>query len=416
MSIYCCIDLKSFYASCECVERNLDPFSVKLVVADKTRGNGAITLAATPAIKKLGVKSRGRLFEIPKNIEYMIVPPRMHLYMEYSCRIYKIFLKFVAKEDIHVYSIDEAFFDLTPYLKMYKCSAKTLARRIIDEVYKETGITATCGIGTNLYLAKVALDILSKHSKDNMGFLDEDIYKETLWHHKPLTDFWMVGPGIAKRLSKYGIFDMYGVSRVNSNLLYKEFGLTAEYLIDHSNGKEPITIKDIKDYKSISNSISNSQILFEDYSTNNAFLILKEMVELNTITLASNHLVTNNISLYIGYSKDIVKGSHGSQTMLNTTNSYPLILDEYKILFKRIIKPNIPVRQIAISFNNVKDEFYEQYNLFVDQDKIIKDRNIQITLSDIKNKFGKNSVLKAMNMLPKATTIKRNTLIGGHNA
>ena len=412
---YLCIDLKSFYASVECVERNLDPFKVSLVVADKTRGEGAITLAATPKIKEYGVKSRGRLFEIPKNIEYEIAPPRMHLYMEYACRIYKIFLKFVSSEDIHVYSIDESFLDVTDYLKLYGKEARPLATEILKRIFEETGITATCGIGPNLYLCKVALDIFAKHEDDNIGYLDQDLYKQQLWHHKPLTDFWMIGPGYQRRLKKLGIDDMYGVAHINSKILYDTFGINAEYLIDHAVGEEPVTIKDIKNYHSQGNSMSNSQILFSDYCYEDAFLVLKEMVELNVLNLSDNHLVTNNISLFVGYSKDIIPPSCGSMTMLNTTNNYRLILEDFKKLFKKITHKDVPIRHIGISFNNVCDEYYEQYNLFVDQEEILKDRQLQHTINDIKHKFGKNACLKGMNLLPHATTRKRNTLIGGHN-
>lgn len=210
--IYLCIDLKSFYASVECVERDLDPFEINLVVADPTRGGGAITLAATPAIKQLGMPSRGRIFEIPKDIEYIIAPPRMNLYMVYPAKIYKILLKYISSNDIHVYSIDESFLDITPYLSLYNMNPKQIARMIIDDIYNTTGITATCGIGTNLFLAKIALDITAKQAKDNMRYLDEDLYKQPLWHHTPLTDFWMVGPGTSNRLAMLGINDMYGIA------------------------------------------------------------------------------------------------------------------------------------------------------------------------------------------------------------
>lgn len=272
--IYLCIDLKSFYASVECVERDLDPFKINLVVADPTRGGGAITLATTPAIKRLGVPSRGRIFEIPKDIEYIIAPPRMKLYMEYSAKIYKIFLKYISSDDIHVYSIDESFLDITPYLSLYNMNPKQIARMIIDDIYNTTGITATCGIGTNLFLAKIALDITAKHAKDNMGYLNEDLYKQLLWHHTPLTDFWMVGPGTSNRLAMLGINDMYGIAHYPEKILYKLFGVNAEYLIDHAWGREPVEISDIKAYKPKANSISNSQILFEDYNYKDAYLIM----------------------------------------------------------------------------------------------------------------------------------------------
>lgn len=414
--IYMCIDLKSFYASVECVERGLDPFKINLVVADPTRGKGAITLAATPAIKKLGIKSRGRIFEIPENIEYIIASPRMRLYMKYSAKIYRIFLKFISSDDIHVYSIDESFLDVTSYLKLYKMPAKQLAKTITNEIYKETGITATVGIGTNLFLAKVALDITAKHTQDNMGYLDEDLFKQTMWHHKPLTDFWMIGPGTQNRLASLGIYDLYGIAHCSEKILYKTFGINAEYLIDHAKGIEPTLISDIKAYKPAHNSISNSQILFEDYQYDDAYLVMKEMVESNVLTLTQKHLVTNHITLSIGYSKNIIKPSRGSLKITNTTNSYRILLAEFCALFKRIVNPNYPIRQIAISFGNVQDELYEQYDLFTNYEEIEKEKKVQTTLVYIHDKYGKNAVLKGMNNLDKATARKRNCLVGGHNA
>lgn len=414
--IYLCIDLKSFYASVECVERGLDPFKINLVVADPTRGGGAITLAATPAIKKLGVPSRGRIYEIPKNIEYITAPPRMTLYMQYSATIYSIFLKFISSEDIHVYSIDESFLDITSYMSLYNTTPKQLAKMILHEIYNQTGITATVGIGTNLFLAKVALDITAKHAEDCMGYLDEDLFKQLIWHHRPITDIWMIGPGTANRLAMLGIKDLYGVAHYNEKILYKLFGINAEYLIDHAWGREPTEISDIKAYKPSSNSISNSQILFEDYNYKDAYLIMKEMVESNVLQLAEKHLVTNHISLYVGYSKNCIKPSRGSRKITNTTNSYRILLEEFKLLYKRIINPNYPIRQIGISFGNVKDEIYEQFDLFADQEDIDKEKRVQEALVHIRNKYGKNAVLKGMNFYDKATQRKRNGLVGGHNA
>lgn len=414
--IYLCIDLKSFYASVECVERGFDPFQINLVVADPTRGGGAITLAATPAIKKLGIPSRGRIYEIPKNIQYIIAPPRMKLYMQYSARIYKIFLKYISSEDIHVYSIDESFIDVTSYLKLYNMSAKELAKTILDDIYSETGITATVGIGTNLFLTKVALDITAKHTADNMGYLDEDLFKQLIWHHKPITDIWMIGPGTARRLAQFGIDDLYGIAHFPEQQLYKMFGVNAEYLIDHAWGREPTEIKDIKAYKPSSNSISNSQILFEDYNYKDAFLVMKEMVESNVLSLTEKKLVTNHIALYIGYSKNIIKPSRGSCKITNTTNSYKILLQEFIDLYKRIINPDYPIRQIAISFGNVVNECYEQLDLFADYEDIEKEKRVQEALVSIKNKYGKNAVLKGMNLCDKATQRKRNGLVGGHNA
>ena len=414
--IYLCIDLKSFYASVECVERGLDPFDVNLVVADPDRGGGAITLAATPAIKKLGVPSRGRIYEIPEGIEYITARPRMHLYMEYSAKIYSIFLKHISSEDIHVYSIDEAFLDITSYLELYKMSPKQLARRILDDIYDETGITATVGIGTNLFLTKVALDITAKHTPDNMGYLDEELFRQQLWHHTPLTDFWMIGPGTANHLARLGITDLYGITQFPEFILYREFGINAEILIDHARGKETVEIKDIKAYQPKANSISNSQILFEDYNYKDAFLILKEMVDSNVLALTEKHLVSDHISLFIGYSKNKRKPSRGSTKITNRTNSYRILMEEFRLLYQKIVDLNYPIRHIGISFGNVRDEIYEQYDLFADVEEIEKERKLQQTLVDIRNKFGKNAVLKGMNYLDKGTARYRNTTIGGHKA
>lgn len=413
---YLCIDLKSFYASVECIERGLDPFKINLVVADASRGNGAITLAATPAIKKLGVKSRTRLYKIPKNIKYIIAQPRMRLYMEYSAKIYSILLKFISSDDIHVYSIDESFLDITPYLSLYKKTPNQIAKMIIDDIYHTTGITATVGIGTNLFLAKVALDICAKHQKDFMGYLDESLFRQLIWHHQPITDIWMIGINTARNLLEFNIKTLYDIAHYDPQKLYKRFGINAQYLIDHAWGKEPTEISDIKAYKPLKNSISNSQILFEDYNYQDAYLIMKEMVESNVYQLVEKHLVTNNISLFINYSKNYITPTRSSQKITNTTNSFQILLAEFKKLYKRIANPNYPIRQIGISFNNVKDELYEQFDLFTDIKKIEQEKKVQQTIALIKNKYGKNAILKGMNLYNKATQKKRNLLIGGHNA
>lgn len=414
--IYICIDLKSFYASVECVERGLDPFEVNLVVADPTRGKGAITLAATPAIKKQGVKSRGRIYEIPETVDYIIAMPRMHLYMKYAAKIYGIFLKYIAKEDIHVYSIDESFFDITSYLSLYHTTPKELALRIVQDVFDQTGITASIGMGTNLFLAKVALDILAKQSDDHIGFLDEGLFRQKLWHHQPITDFWMIARGTAQHLARLGICDLWGITRFPEEILYREFGINAEILIDHAWGKEPVQIQDIKAYRPKGNSISNSQILFSDYSCEDAYLILKEMVDIHTLRLVRNHLVTDHISLFIGYSKNIRKPSRGSCTITNRTNSYQILMEEYRLLFQRICDSRYPIRQIAITFGHLQDEIYEQWDLFADRSFLEKERKLQQTLLQIKDRYGKNSVLKGMNMLEAATARYRNNTIGGHRA
>lgn len=413
--VYFCIDLKSFYASVECVERGLDSMHTDLVVADETRGPGAITLAVSPSLKAKGVKNRCRLFEIPKGMDYICAKPRMKLYIKYSADIYGIYLKYISKDDILVYSVDECFIDATSYLKMYKLTPKALAKKMIDEVFKETGICATCGIGTNMFLAKVALDITAKHSSDNMGYLDEETFKKEIWHHKPITDIWNVGRGTSERLKKYNAYTLYDVSQMDEKILYKEFGVVAEYLIDHSHGKESCTISDVHNYTPKNNSVSNGQVLFEDYAYNDAFLVLKEMVELNVLDLVDKHLVTNNISLVIGYSKDVIKPTGGSKKLSGYTNSYKTLNEEFIELFKKTTNYHHLIRKINISFNNVKDERFKTIDLFTNEEEDQKERAVQDAILLIKKKYGKNSILKGMNLEEKATAKRRNTLIGGHN-
>ena len=416
MSKYLCIDLKTFYASVECVERKLDPFSTNLVVADETRGKGTICLAVSPKMKMLGVKNRCRLYEIPPNIKYIIAKPRMKKYIEYSANIYAIYLKYLAKDDIYVYSIDEAFLDVTNYLKLYKMNEIELAKTILKDIYNTYGLTATVGIGTNLYLAKVALDIMSKHTPTNIGYLDEELYKRKLWHHKPLTDFWQIGRGIEARLNKKRIYDMYDIAHTNPKILYKEFGVNAEFLIDHSWGRETCTIKDIKNYKTKNTSISNSQVLFEDYSFENARLVLKEMVELNSIKLVEKNLITDTIGLYIGYSKNIINSTGGSMKLANYTNTYSDLMAYFLKLYDSITNKTVPIRRIGVSFNRLVSDEAQQLSLFENQEKITKERKIELAISNIKQKLGKNAIVRGMDLENGATTILRNKLIGGHNA
>lgn len=413
--VYLCIDLKTFFASVECVERNLDPFKVNLAVADKERGKGALCLAISPKLKALGIKNRCRLFEIPSYLDLIIAKPRMKLYMEYAANIYEIYLKYVCDDDIHVYSIDEAFLDISTYFKLYRKTPLQMARMIIDDVFETTGITATAGIGSNLYLSKVALDISAKHNPSNIGILNEHLYKQTLWHHQPITDFWHVGRGIAKRLAKYQIFDMAGVAFCDEKILYQEFGVNAKYLIDHAWGKEPTTIAQIKKYQPENNSISHSQVLFEDYSYEDALLAMKEMVELKVLDLVEQHLVTRHIALYVGYSNKKIKATGGSLKIGVCTNSYRILLSEFITLYKRTTHLNCPIRRLGISFGGVIDEKYEAYDLFTDYQEIEKERKLQEALINIKGRYGKNAVFKGMDLLEKATTLKRNKLIGGHN-
>ncbi len=410
MRTYLVIDLKSFYASVECVERKLDPFKVDLVVADIKRNKGAICLAISPSMKEKGIKNRCRIYEIPRNVKPIIAKPRMKKYIEYSALIYGIYLDYVAKEDIHVYSIDEAFLDVTSYLKMYNMDVITLAKTIISDIKKRTGITATCGIGTNMYLAKIALDILAKHNKDYIGYLDEKLYKELLWDHTPLTDFWQIGRGIQNRLYKHHIKTMREIANCNPKILYKEFGIEAEYLIDHANGIEPMTIKEIKAYKPKSTSISNSQILFRNYNEKEARIIITEMIDNLVLELVKRNLYVNNVSIYISLSNS----DHITFSVnVNSSNSYNTILNKVLNEYDYLVESNI-IRKIGISFNDLNNKKYEQLDLFNNIDN--NDYTLEKTMYNIKSKYGKNSILRCISLDENATMMIRNNYIGGHNA
>lgn len=416
MGIYFCIDLKSFFASVECVERKLDPFQTNLVVADSSRGKGTICLAITPHMKLLGIKNRCRVYEIPDNVKYIVAKPRMSKYIEYSANIYAIYLKYFSKEDIHVYSIDEAFMDVTNYLHLYNMHPLTLAKKIMNDIYQTYGITATCGIGTNLYLTKIALDIMSKHSAENIGILNEEKYREKLWHHKNLTDFWQIGRGIERRLHKLNLYDMYDVAHCKEEKLYKEFGINAELLIDHAWGRESCTISDIKNYKPKSNSISNSQILFKDYNYQDAKIVMIEMVELLSLKLIENNFLTGELHLYIGYSKDVISPSMCSRRLVVPINTYSNLVEEYVRIYERIVSKTTPIRRIGISFGKLENANQEQISLFEDITKKEKERKLETTLNYLKIKMGKNSIIRAMDLQDNATAIIRNKLIGGHNS
>ena len=414
-NIFFCIDLKTFYASVECVERKLDPFNTNLVVADPSRGKGTICLAVSPKMKMLGVKNRCRIYEIPPDIKYIVATPRMKKYIEYSANIYAIYLKYFSKDDIHVYSIDEAFIDVTKYLKMYGLTPVELAKTVIQDIFKTYGITATAGIGTNMYLAKIALDITAKHSITNIGYLDEEKYKKELWHHKPLTDFWQIGHGIERRLNKLRLYDMCDVAQADQKKLYKEFGVNAEYLIDHAWGRESCTIADIKKYKPQARCITSSQVLFEDYTFEKARLVLKEMVEMGSLRLIDEKLSTNTVKLYVGYSKDIVPATGGTERINNYTNVYSELVSAFLRLYDRTTNRNVGIRRIGISFTNVQEEEYVQLNLFKDQEKMDKERKLELVINSIKSQMGKNKILRGMSLQQGATTLVRNNLIGGHN-
>lgn len=414
---YLCIDLKSFYASVECVERGLDPMTTNLVVADPERTDKTICLAITPAMKALGIKNRCRIFEIPKGIDYITASPRMQKYIDYSAEIYYIYLQYISKEDIHVYSIDEAFMDVTDYLPLYGLSARELGQKIMQDVYEKLGIRATCGIGSNLYLCKVALDITAKHSPDFIGELDEKTYQKTLWSHRPLTDFWRVGAGTVSRLASVGIMTMGDIAHADEDLLYHLFGVDAELLIDHAWGKEPCTMKDIKEYKAQNNGISSGQVLMRDYSFEEGRIVVKEMMDLLCLDLVQKGLVTNSVTLHVGYSNRLnVKSAHGTVSLDTETNADIILIPEIEKLYDRIVNPMYPVRRFNLSCNRVVPENYRQYNLFVDAEDLERNRKIQNAVLQIKNRYGKNAVLKGMNLQEAATTQERNQQIGGHKS
>lgn len=477
---YIAIDLKSFYASVECVERNLDPLTTNLVVADPTRTQKTICLAVSPSLKAYGIPGRPRLFEVEQKakqarIEYITAPPRMALYMKYSTRIYDIYLRYVAPEDIHVYSIDEVFMDVTDYLGTYKMTAKELAVKMIQEILKETGITATAGIGTNLYLCKVAMDIVAKHVEADengvrIAFLDEMSYRRLLWEHKPLTDFWRVGRGYQKKLEEHGLFTMGDIARCslgkdsdfyNEDLLYKLFGVNAELLIDHAWGFEPVTMDLIKAYKPSVTSLGSGQVLQCPYDFEKGKLIVREMTDLLVLDLVEKRQLTDQIVLTVGYDienltdatrrknytgkvtidhygRKVPKHAHGTVNLDRQTSSTKLIMDAVMDLYDRIVDKDLLVRRVNIVANRLVDEdcvkenvSYEQLNLFtsygVDAKKeeakekalnetLSKERKLQEAMLKVKKKYGKNAMLKGMNLQEGAMTIERNNQIGGHKA
>lgn len=415
--IYLCIDLKSFYASVECVARGLDPMTANLVVADPERTEKTICLAITPAMKALGIKNRCRIFEIPKHIKYIIATPRMQKYIDTAADIYAVYLKYIAKEDIHVYSIDEAFMDVTDYLELYRMSARELGQRIMNDIYRTTGVRATCGVGTNLYLAKIALDITAKHSEDFIGELDEESYRGSLWNHKPLTDFWRIGPGIAKRLEPFGIRTMRDIAEADEDFLYRLFGVDAELIIDHAWGRETVTMADIKSYRSHSNCLSSGQVLGCDYPFDKGLLIVKEMMDLLCLDLVEKNLITKSITLHVSYSNRLnIPSAHGTTTLDVETNSDVLLIPAVSELYRQIVNPSYGIHRVNITCNNVMPEEYHQYHFFVDGEELERNRKMQQAVISIKNKFGKDAILKGMNFEEGAMTRERNHQIGGHKS
>lgn len=500
MRTYIAIDLKSFYASVECKERGLDPLDTNLVVADESRTDKTICLAITPTLKSYGLSGRGRLFEVRQKIrevnverkqaapgrkligsscfhseldknpnfsvDFVIAPPRMAYYMEYSTRIYGIYMKYVAPEDMIVYSIDEVFMDVTTYLKAYEMSPGELAAKIIRDVFEETGITATAGIGTNLFLSKVAMDIVAKHTRPDengvrIAWLDEAGFRRELWEHKPLTDFWRVGRGYARKLQENGMFTMGDVARCsvqNEELLYRLFGKNAELLIDHAWGWEPCTVQDVKNYRPENSSLGSGQVLHCPYDAQTAKLVLREMADALALDLVEKRLVTDQIVVTVGfdidnltdpqrrgaykgaivqdpYGRQIPKHAHGSVSLDGFTSSSRKIMEAATKLYERIVDQNLLVRRLNLVANHVQDETsakktekeFEQLDLFTnyeeretrqkeEQVSLEKERKLQEATLEIKKKFGKNAILKGMNLQEGATAIERNSQIGGHKA
>lgn len=487
-STYICIDLKSFYASVECHARNLDPLTTNLVVADESRTEKTICLAVSPSLKALGIPGRARLFEVNQavreykhktgvDVEFIIACPRMQKYMDVSSQIYNVYLRYISANDIHVYSIDEVFMDVTDYLALYKMTAKELAEKMIADVFKETGITATAGIGTNLYLAKIAMDIVAKHIEaDDQGVriatLDEEHYRRYLWDYKPITSFWRIGRGLAKRLEEHGIYTMGDIARISllkdvgdpysykegyrshgivtsgEDFLFKMFGIDAELLIDHAWGVETTTMADIKKYRPSVNSVSSGQVLGCSYPKEKAKLVVREMVDQLTLDLVAKNLVTNQIVLDIGYDKNlpekvqykgpmatdhfgrnIPKPAHGTVRMEHHTSSTALLTDAAMELYDKIVDARLQVHRLTVTYGDVIDEKqakqneYVQLDLFTDpkeleqkNEYLEKEKKLQQAMLSIKGKYGKNAILKGTNLMDGATAMERNAQIGGHKA
>lgn len=419
MAVYMCLDLKSFYASVECADLGVDPFTTPLVVADASRGLGAITLAISPALKQLGVKNRCRLFEIPSTIEYMAVKPRMRRYMEVSASIYGVLLDYVAPEDIHVYSIDEYFIDVTPYSRLYKKTWRELALLFKYKVLEQTHIHATVGLGTNLFLAKVALDVLAKHAPQGIGILNEKLFKEKIWHHQPITDIWQIGRGIASRLHKYGVVDLHGITTVPEERWYKEFGINAELLIDHAWGRETCTMKEIHMYRPAKHSLSRGQILLRNYTYEECFVPLREMVESLLLELIAEKALTKYISLGVRYADRMVKGTGGSRRLSKYTCSLEVLSQAVLELYKKTTHPHQEIRQLSVGFDDLvsREAVPWEEDLFsTSQDREEKAYQVEQTVLSIKEKFGGNSILRASSLQEEGTMQFRNTLVGGHNA
>ena len=421
---YLCIDLKSFYASVECVERGLDPMATDLVVADPDRSERTICLAVSPSLKARGVRNRCRVFEIPKNISYIMAPPRMQKYIDYAANIYALYLRYFSKDDVFVYSIDEVFLDVTPYLSRMKMTGKEIAVFLMDRIAEEIGVRATAGVGTNLYLAKVALDITAKHAEDFIGVLDEEQYRKTLWDHRPLTDFWRVGAGLSRRLADRGLFTMRMIAMADPEILYHMIGVDAELLIDHAWGREPTTIADIKAYRPRANGMSSGQVLMRDYSKEEGEIIVREMTDLFCLDMAERGVLCRSLSLSIGFAARAADAPVSVTVTLPEYSSadrdwIPAVAEAYR----RAVSPGALIRRVSLSCGELlaeEDAPPAQLSLFAegaDRSAILKkDNKKQKTVIAIKEKFGKDAMLRGLDLEEAATARERNHQIGGHKS
>ena len=409
-----CIDLKSFFASCECIRLNKDPFSYPLVVANPNQGDGAITLAVTPYLKTLGVPSRGRIFEIPKNIKYDIIMPHMSYYIQKSKEVVSIYLDYISKDDLHIYSIDECFLDVTHYLKLYKKTDYELAKEILENVYKKTGLTATAGIGPNMLLAKVSMDIEAKHNKDNISkWTYEDVEKK-LWKISPLSNMWGIGRNMERNLNKMNIFSIEDLAKTSSGILKDKFGVIGLELWNHANGIDTSKISDFNG-QTKDKSYSNSQVLFKDYNEKNIFLIINEMVDNLCERLRKNNKEAAYFGLGITYSKNTPGGFYHNVKLDNSTDKSNDFIKYANLIFDKFYE-GLPIRKVTVCAGKLTDKLGTQLNLFEKYEEKEKNDNINLTLDVIKKKYGKNSVLKASSLLEDSTVKDRNKKIGGHNA
>ena len=417
---YLCIDLKSFYASVECADRGLDPFTTNLVVADPERSANTICLAITPALKARGVRNRCRVRDIPPGIDYLVAVPRMRRYMEASIDVVRVYLKFVSHDDMHVYSVDESFIDVTPYLSLYRCDARTLARRMIDAVRRETGITATAGIGSNLFLAKVALDVCAKHAPDGIAELDEESFRRDIWFHRPITDIWGIGRGIARRLERYGARDLAGVCALRPATLRHEFGKNGDLLIDHAWGLEPTTIAQIHAYRPKGSSVGSGQVLMRDYSAAEARTVLKEMVIDTALRLVSEGKACTGVSVGVGFAGAFAErfagGAGGSARLVQATCAEPDLTDACLAIYDAHVEPAALVRRLQVAFTGLVPSQAVQPSLLDDGGRAEHAARVARAALAVRGRFGANALLTGTSLLPEANARERHGQVGGHRA